>query len=65
MTAPNQAALQTLLNRVIQRLVRRLERDGLLIPDPEQPWLDLEFDQSMDTISAASVRYRIAMGPHS
>ena len=28
---------------MIQRVVRRLEKEGLLIPDPEQPWLDLDF----------------------
>jgi hypothetical protein len=63
--APNQKELRTLLNRVIQRLVRSLEREGLLIPDPEQPWLDLDFHESMDNVSAASIRYRIAIGPHS
>jgi hypothetical protein len=46
-------------------VVRRLERDGLLIADPEQPWLDLDFHEPMDSVCAASVRYRIAMGPHS
>ena len=63
--APNQTELRTLLNRVIQRVVRRLEKEGLLIPDPEQPWLDLDFHEPLDSLSAASVRYRIAMGPHS
>ncbi len=63
--APTQTALGTLLNRVIKRVVRRLEREGLLIPDPEQPWLDLDFHEPMDTVSAASIRYRIAIGPHS
>ena len=63
--APNQTELRTLLNRVIQRVVRRLEREGLLIPDPEQPWLDLDFHEPIDSLSAASVRYRIATGPHS
>jgi hypothetical protein len=63
--APNQTELQTLLNRVIQRVVRKLERDGLLIPDPEQPWLDLGFHEPLDSLSAASIRYRIAIGPHS
>jgi hypothetical protein len=62
---PNQTELQTLLNRVIQRVVRRLERDGLLIPDPEQPWLDLDFHEPIDSLSAASIRYRISIGPHS
>jgi siderophore synthetase component len=68
--APNQTELQTLLNRVIQRVVRRLEKEGLLIPDPEQPWLDSDFHEPMDAVSAASAeasgrRYRIAIGPHS
>ena len=57
--------LQSLLNRVIHRVVRRLERDGLLIADPEQPWLDLDFHEPLDLVRAASVRYRIAIGPHS
>ena len=35
--APNQSELRTLLNRVIQRVVRRRKKEGLLIPDPEQP----------------------------
>ena len=52
--APNQTELRTLLNRVIQRVVRRLEKEGLLIPDPEQPWLDLDFHEPMDSVNAAS-----------
>jgi hypothetical protein len=63
--APNQTELRTLLNLVIKRVVRRLERDGLLIPDPEQPWLDLDFHEPIDSLSAASISYRIAIGPHS
>jgi hypothetical protein len=68
--APNQSKLRTLLNRVIQAVVRRLEKEGLLIPDPEQPWLDLGIDEPIDAVIAASTeasdrRYRIAMGPHS
>ena len=67
---PNQEELRILLNRVIQRVIRRLEREDLLIPDPEQPWLDLDFHEPMDSVSAASTeasdrRYRIAIGPHS
>ena len=55
---------------MIQRVVRRLEKEGLLIPDPEQPWLDLGIDEPIDAVIAASIeasdrRYRIAMGPHS
>ena len=50
---------------MIQRVVRRLERDGLFIPDPEQPWLDLDSHEPIDSLGAASIRYRIAIGPHS
>jgi hypothetical protein len=63
--APNQTELRNLLNRVIQRVVRSLEREGLLIPDPEQSWLDLDSREPMDNVSAASIRCRIAIGPHS
>ncbi len=63
--APSPQQLQTLLNRLIQRIVRRLTKDGLLIQDPEYPWLDLEPNGAMDTLSAASIRYRIALGPKS
>ena len=68
--APNQTELRTWLNRVIQRVVHRLEKEGLLIPDPEQPWLDLGFHETLDSLTAASTeasdrQYRIAIGPHS
>jgi hypothetical protein len=36
--------------------VRRLEKEGLLIPDPGQPWLDLGFHEPLDSLSAASIR---------
>ncbi len=46
------------------RVLRCLERDGLLIRDPEQPWLDLEARDALDALGAASIQYRIAVGPH-
>ncbi len=42
--------------------MRRLTRDGLLIEDSEQPWLDLEPADTLDQLNAASIRYRIAAG---
>jgi hypothetical protein len=33
--------LAHLLDVIMLRVLRCLERDGLLVPDPEQPWLDL------------------------
>lgn len=60
--APNRQALDRLLKRLVQRIVRRLTHDGLLIEDPEQPWLDLEPTDTLDHLNAASIRYRIAVG---
>ena len=60
--APDQQALERLLNRLVKRIVRRLTREGLLVEDPEQPWLDLEPTDMLDQLNAASVRYRIAAG---
>lgn len=64
-TAPSQKILETILNRIIQRLIRKLERSGHLVADPQQPWLNLDDHEPLDSINAASIRYRIAMGPHS
>jgi hypothetical protein len=60
--APDPQTLERLLDRFVRRIVRRLTRDGLLIQDPEQPWLDLEPSDTLDQLNAASIRYRIAVG---
>ena len=42
-----------------------LQQDfGLLIVDPEHPSLDWLSESSLDHLQAASVAYRIAIGPH-
>jgi hypothetical protein len=41
-----------------------LERRGLLIVDPVHPLLDFEQGSSLDHLQAASIAYRIAIGPH-
>ncbi len=61
--APDRHQLTTLLNRIIARVTRRLVKDGLLVPDAEHPWLDLEQADVLDALNAASTRYRIALGP--
>ena len=61
--APNRKCLEGLLDRLIRRLLRRLTRDGWLVLDSEQPWLDLEPADAIDSLAAASIRYRIALGP--
>jgi hypothetical protein len=55
--------MRILLNRIIARTLRRLIHDGWLVEDPEQPYLDLEPQDALDELSAASIRYRIADGP--
>jgi len=56
--------LNRLLETLSRRIVRVLERRGLLIADPEHPYLDLEPGSSLDHLRAASIHYRIAIGPH-
>ena len=48
---------------MIRRLLRRLTRDGLLILDQEQPWLDLKPGDSLDNLAAGSIRYRVELRP--
>jgi len=52
-----------LLDAIVSRVLRCLERDGLLIRGREQPWLDLEARDAHDALGAASIQYRIAVGP--
>jgi hypothetical protein len=61
---PSDAELTQLLDTLSRRIVRLLERRGLLIADPECPALDFEAGSSLDQLQAASVNYRIAIGPH-
>ncbi len=56
--------LAKLLDALSRRIVRLLERRGLLIAEPEYPGLDLQFGSSLDQLQAASINYRIAIGPH-
>lgn len=61
--APSRGTLERLLDRLIKRALRVLLRDGALREDPEHPWLDLQDPDTLDQLNAASVRYRIAIGP--
>ena len=56
--------LTRLLDSLSRRIVRVLARRGLLIADLEYPSLDWVPDSSLDHLQAASVSYRIAIGPH-
>ncbi len=56
--------LAQLLNTLSQRIVRVLERRGLLIADAGEPYLEFGVGSNLDHIQAASINYRIAVGPH-
>jgi len=56
--------LGQLLDTLSRRIVRVLERRGLLIADAVDPYLELESGSSLNQIQAASINYRIAIGPH-
>ena len=65
-SAPDANSLERLLGRLVQRIIRRLSRDGLLLEDIDQPQaelgLNLEAADTLDQLNAASIRYRIAVG---
>lgn len=61
--APSDEQMRALLDRIIARIRRRLTHDRWLIEDPEHPYLDLEPQDALDELGAASIRYRIAAGP--
>ena len=62
--APPSTEMQRLLDAIVSRVLRCLAHDGLLIRDPEQPWLDLASRDALDALGAASIQYRIAVGRH-
>ena len=61
---PDLPGLDRLLHSITRRILKKLERAGLLIQEPgTQPYLDLQPEDAHDHLSAAAVRYRIAIGP--
>jgi hypothetical protein len=61
---PDNSELIGLLDTLSRRIARVLERRGLLIADPVEPYLDFAPGSSLDQLQAASIAYRIAIGPH-
>ncbi|MCP4035541.1 MAG: transposase [bacterium] len=60
---PSLTELRQLLDTLIVRTIGALVRGEVLIEEPEYPYLDLELVSPLDQLSAAAVRYRIAVGP--
>lgn len=61
--APSQGEIERLLNTLARRITRTSVRAGVLVEDPEQPWLDLEEGSPLEQLASAAVRYRITVGP--
>ena len=60
---PPAESLQRLTAQIVRQVYRRLVADGWLVEDELQPWLDLEETDALDALRAASIRYRVALGP--
>ena len=64
-TSPSQGELDKLLNRIAHRVVKFLEKKGLLVRNEMgQEYLSIEATQSMDQIQGASLTYKIALGKY-
>jgi len=63
-SAPSHSELTALLNRIVRRITRQLTRDGLLVEDADQTYLDLQIDDTLDQFGAASLQYRVILGPN-
>ena len=61
--APSPTELRQLLDILIARVTRTLVRGGALVEEPGHTYLDLELNSPLHQLSAAAVRYRIAVGP--
>ena len=61
--APGPDELKALLDTLIRRITRTLVRAGVLVEQPEQPFLDLPFDSPIEQLCATAIRYLIAVGP--
>jgi hypothetical protein len=57
------AELETLLNRIIQRIVKLLTRTGYLIEEQGMTYLaQAESDRALTPLQAAACTYRVALG---
>jgi hypothetical protein len=62
--APTAAELQSLLSRIIKRLMRLLTREGSLIEEQGMTCLAATSpDLALGSLQAAACTYRIALGP--
>ena len=64
--APTATDLQTLIERISERVGRHLERQGLLVRDAENAYLEWDAEQAspLDDLVGHAITYRIAVGPN-
>nr|WP_256329555.1 transposase [Nitrosomonas sp. Nm33] len=62
--SPTAEQLQTLLDQIIQRIMKALTRHGALIEEEGMTFLaDMEADTALAPLQSAACTYRIALGP--
>ena len=63
--APERAELEALVQSVSERVGRHLERQGLLVRDAENGYLELEpeGEDALAPVLGSSITYRIALRP--
>ena len=61
---PTPAELARLLHTIIRRVAWLLERQGLLVRDPEHDYPDFEPGEALEQLIGASIHYRLAIGPN-
>jgi hypothetical protein len=61
---PTDLELAQLLDSLSRRVVRVLEERGFVIAAPAHLQLDFDPGSSLDHLQAASIQYRITIGPH-
>ena len=63
---PSQSELNSLLKTIAQRIVKLLEKQGLIVRDEEtgDKFLDFNPDEPMDQIHSSSITYRIVLGKY-
>ncbi len=64
-TPPSNRELDKLLANIVHRVVRFLEKRGLIQRDEDQAFLSINSDPTaMDQVQSSSITYRIALGKH-
>ena len=63
---PSSSELHNLLKTISQRVVKLLEKRGLIVKEEgvEDKYLDLKSTQAMDHIHSSSITYQIALGKY-